>query len=194
MAVTAAGSGTKTPAIGTFTVTIASPAVFTKNGHQLSAGDKVVFATTGALPTGLTAGTTYFVIATGLTSNDFEVAATEGGAAINTSGGQSGTHSIKSAEHTLLDIAAAGVYTLHVDSVNMADLDTMDLRVYQMILTGGTRRGALVQSFFDLQATDDLIKLFDPIANELTDAGALRFTLTQRSGTARAFPWKVLSY
>lgn len=194
MAVTAAGSGTKTPAIGTVTVTIATPAVFTKSGHGLTAGDKVQFSTTGALPTGLTAGTTYFVIAAGLTSNDFEVSATEGGSAINTSGAQSGTHSISLHEAILLDIAAAGVYTLHVDAVNMADLDIMDMRVYQMILTGGTRRAALFQSYFDAQPTDDLIKIFDPIANELTDSGALRFTLTQRRGTAHAFAWKVLSY
>jgi len=51
-----------------------------------------VFTTTGALPTGITAGTTYYVIAAGLTANAFEVSATRGGSAVNTSGSQSGTH------------------------------------------------------------------------------------------------------
>jgi hypothetical protein len=74
------------------TMTIASPAVVTWTAHTLVAGDAVVFNTTGALPTGITAGTTYFVIAAGLTANAFQFSATPGGAAVNTSGTQSGAH------------------------------------------------------------------------------------------------------
>jgi microcystin-dependent protein len=74
------------------TLTIASPCVVTWNSHGLKAGDPVVFRTTGALPTGITAGTTYYVIATSLTSNTFRFSATRGGSAVNTSGSQSGTH------------------------------------------------------------------------------------------------------
>lgn len=80
--------------IGTFTVTIASPAVFTSNSHGLTANDTVQFTTTGLLPTGISVSTTYYVIATGLTANTFEIAATLGGTAINTSGSQSGTHTL----------------------------------------------------------------------------------------------------
>lgn len=79
---------------GIFAVTIASPGVFTKTEHGLQAGDTVTFSTTGSLPTGLTAGTTYFVISTGLTANAFRVSATLNGSAINTSGTQSGIHSL----------------------------------------------------------------------------------------------------
>lgn len=71
----------------------ASPAVFTLTAHGLVAGDGITLATTGALPTGLTVGTTYYVIATGLTANAFRVSLTPGGAAINTSSAGSGTHS-----------------------------------------------------------------------------------------------------
>jgi microcystin-dependent protein len=80
------------PPLGTFTVTIASPAVFTLASHGLAAGDAVYFTTTGALPTGLSANTIYFVISAGLTTNAFEVSAARGGSAINTTGSQSGTH------------------------------------------------------------------------------------------------------
>lgn len=76
----------------TATMTIASPCVVSFTSHGFVAGDKVSFVTTGALPTGLTAGTEYFVIAGGLTTNAFEVSATYAGSAINTSGSQSGTH------------------------------------------------------------------------------------------------------
>lgn len=82
------------PNKGTFTVTIASPGVFTLASHGLNAGDAVYFTTTGALPTGIVANTIYYVIAAGLTANDFRVALTRGGSAINTSGGQSGVHTL----------------------------------------------------------------------------------------------------
>ncbi len=80
----------------TVTMTIASPGVVTWGvagaGHGLVAGSPFKFSTTGALPTGVTAGTQYYVISTGLTETTFQFAATNGGAAINTTGSQSGVH------------------------------------------------------------------------------------------------------
>lgn len=78
------------------TVTIASPAVWTKAAHGLSNSDPVVLSTTGALPTGFTAGTTYYVVAS--TTNTFQLSATVGGTAINSSGTQSGTHTVTPAQ------------------------------------------------------------------------------------------------
>ena len=80
--------------IGNPTISIASPAVITLTSHGMTAGDEVKFTTTGALPTGLTVGTTYYVISTGLTTNTFEVSLSLNGTAINTSGTQSGTHTL----------------------------------------------------------------------------------------------------
>jgi len=97
-------------------------------------------------------------------------------------------------EHTLADVAAAGTYTLHVDSNPMAAGDIVELRIYQIVLTGGTRRVAYYQLYSDAQVADDQIKISVPISNELTDAGSLRFTLKQTAGTGRSFPWKVLKY
>ena len=45
--------------VGTFTVTLASPGVFTLTGHGLNTGDDIYLTTTSALPTGLTANTIY---------------------------------------------------------------------------------------------------------------------------------------
>lgn len=81
----------------TATITIASPGVVTWNAHGLSNGDVVKFTTTGALPTGLIAGTTYF--ARNVAANTLELSATETGSSINTSGTQSGTHTAIHAPH-----------------------------------------------------------------------------------------------
>jgi hypothetical protein len=91
-------------------------------------------------------------------------------------------------------VAVAGTFTFHVDAVNMAAGDVLELRIYQMVLTGGTRRVAYFQLYYGAQSVNDLIKISVPISNELTDSGALRFTLKQTVGTGRAFPWKVLKY
>ena len=76
---------------GTVTVTISAPCVITIS-VPLSTGTPIKLATTGALPTGLTAGTTYYLEnVEGLTAN---LSATPGGAPITTTGSQSGVHSI----------------------------------------------------------------------------------------------------
>lgn len=81
----------------TVTITIASPGVLTWNSHPLVNGDKIMLSTTGALPTGLSAGVVYFVV--GVTTNTFKLALTYGGADINTSGSQSGTHTATCVTH-----------------------------------------------------------------------------------------------
>jgi hypothetical protein len=58
----------------------------------------------------------------------------------------------------------------------MAAADVLELRVYQIVLTGGTRRVAYFARYQDDQPDDDVIKISVPISNELTDAGSLRFT------------------
>lgn len=76
----------------TVTATIAAPGVFT--GPTLAAGTPVKFSTTGTLPTGIVAGTQYYVV--NPSTNTFSVAATPGGAAITTSGSQTGVHTVTS--------------------------------------------------------------------------------------------------
>lgn len=75
----------------TVTISNASPAVVSWALHGLTENVAVVFTTTGTLPTGLTAGTTYYV-KTILDNGTFTVSATKGGTVINTTGAGSGTH------------------------------------------------------------------------------------------------------
>jgi hypothetical protein len=89
----------------------------------------------------------------------------------------------------------AGTFTLHIDTNAMVAGDILELRVYQMVLTGGTTRVAYYARFEGAQPASDLIKISVPISNDLTDTNALRFSLTQSgTGTDKAFPWKVLLY
>lgn len=74
----------------TVTITIAAPGVVTWTGHGLAVNDTIRFTTTGALPTGLAINTTFFVKEV-LSANTFTVSTSAGGAAVTTSGTQSGT-------------------------------------------------------------------------------------------------------
>lgn len=74
----------------TVTISIAAPGVVTWTAHGLSVNDTIRFTTTGALPTGLAINTTYYV-KTVLSANTFTVSTSAGGAAVTTSGTQSGT-------------------------------------------------------------------------------------------------------
>src|SRR3972149_3827960 len=76
----------------TVTMTIAAPCEVSQVAHGYAANAPVKFATTGALPTGLVAGTTYYVKSP--VADTFNVSATAGGAAITTTGTQSGVHTI----------------------------------------------------------------------------------------------------
>jgi hypothetical protein len=102
-----------------FTVTIATPAVFTL-GYSLTNGTAVTLTTTGWLPTGLVPGTVYYVInASGTTCN---LAATYNGTAINTTGTQSGAHSVATRGYPLASIGGAEAYVpLYQNTFTVSD-------------------------------------------------------------------------
>ena len=89
-------AGTTVASQATVTITIASPAVITWANHGLTEDDVVNFTTTGALPTGITSGTDYYVLP--VNANEFQICLAsggKGGTAVNTSGTQSGIHTGK---------------------------------------------------------------------------------------------------
>jgi len=79
---------------GTCTIAISTPAVITLTNHGLTTGQKVYFTTTGALPTGLTANTTYWVNVLNITTFNLATSYANliAGIYIATSGTQSGVH------------------------------------------------------------------------------------------------------
>lgn len=73
------------------TITIADPGVITWTGHGFQAGQPVMFSTdAGTLPGGIAEGVVYYVVADGLTTDGFSVAATAGGDPIETTGSADG--------------------------------------------------------------------------------------------------------
>lgn len=78
----------------TVTVTIAAPGVMTWTAHGMVSGQRIQLTTTGALPTGLTASTTYWI--TVIDANTFNLSTSLANAQaatfITTTGSQSGVH------------------------------------------------------------------------------------------------------
>lgn len=90
------------------TVTIASPAVVTLTSHGMNVGDPFYWSTTGTLPTGITAGQWYFVTAV-LSADTFRFSTIPGGSDVNTSGTQSGTHTVYLNQPLALGVPSPGV-------------------------------------------------------------------------------------
>ena len=90
--------GVGTLGTSTATVTYSGTAnILSLNNHGLNVGDPVTFTTTSALPTGLSTGTVYYVIATNLGTNQFSVSATFNGALQGITAAGTGTHTVNSA-------------------------------------------------------------------------------------------------
>lgn len=77
----------------TCTVTIATPAVFTATAHGFINTNQVMLTTTGALPTGFVEDSIYFIVSAA--TDTFRLSLTSGGSAINSTGTQSGVHTVR---------------------------------------------------------------------------------------------------
>ncbi len=97
-------------------------------------------------------------------------------------------------EHTLADTSAAGTYVLSVDTSVMLAGDVLELRMYEMVLTSGTRRVVYYARYDGAQPTDDMIKVSAPVSTSLSDSGAVRATLNQTKGTTRTYPWNLKKF
>lgn len=154
------------------TLTIASPCVVSWANHGLANGTEVLIETTGALPTGLTAGTIYFVVSAG--TNDFRLATTAGGAPINTSGSQSGVHTLFSRPNKNKAPSLNPSFWLEVGPTNR-------FRMFDQSVTSQTENaesieveitpGALVNSvaLLNLSATSVTVTMTDPVDGEVYD-------------------------
>jgi hypothetical protein len=123
----------------TVTISIASPGVITWTANGLSNNQAITVATTGALPTGLTAGTVYFVVAAA--TNTFQVSATVGGAPITTSGSQSGVHTATFCDSSYQNYCRASYLALSPALTNQEAANSILARWLQLTNTAAVWSG-----------------------------------------------------
>jgi len=109
----------------TVSISNANPAVITWAAHGMSIGDAVYFTTDGALPTGLTANTKYYILTAGFAAGEFEVSTNPEGIAIATSDAGSGTQT--GHDSSRICFTTSGEYLVAVSAI--ADSDTTNKKM-----------------------------------------------------------------
>lgn len=109
-----------TTASPTVTFSSGTPGKVNRAGHGLAANTVVSFTTSGTLPSGIAANTSYFVRNPG--TNDFEISLTSGGTSINLTNTGSGTHKVIYAVaggngNTVIGRAAGAIMTTGANNV-----------------------------------------------------------------------------
>ncbi len=100
----------------------------------------------------------------------------------------SGNYTASGSEDTLASgTSAPGVFQLRINTVNMADGDILELRVYTKANAGDTEGQAYYASMANAQ--NDVLKISLPVAT----AEDIRFTVKQIAGTNRTYQWSVLN-
>jgi hypothetical protein len=123
------------------TISIATPCVVTMD-NDFAAGRPIKLDSTGALPTGITAGATVYVSATGLSASGFQISATPGGASINTTGSQSGAHFVSTVGALPDGVEAGTTYYVRADGLTPDAFEISESPGGDAIDTSGTVDGA----------------------------------------------------
>lgn len=131
--------------LGVVTITIAAPGVVTLTAHGLATGDSLYLTTTGALPTGLTANTRYWVVK--VNADTFSLATSLAnalaGTKITTSGTQSGVHTAVQNSYGVGD----GSTTFHLPNLKgvvPVGKNQSDTEFAGLGQTGGTKTHTLI--------------------------------------------------
>jgi hypothetical protein len=136
----------------TVTMTIANPGVISWTAHGLPDDTPIVFTTTGALPTGIVAGTRYFI--RDAATNTFRVCAKVGGPAIITTGSQSGTHTATAQIHKVYESLQASNTGNYPPSSDTWWLDCGSTNRWKMFDTSVTSQSSAADSLeVSLEAT-----------------------------------------
>ena len=99
----------------------------------------------------------------------------------------SGTQTaVVSTEHTLHTETGNKTCVLVVDLANLANGDTVELRIYTKAKSGGTERLAYMRSYQNAQS--ELVVYSIPVPADVS----FKATLKQTAGTGRNFDWSVL--
>lgn len=96
-----------------------------------------------------------------------------------------GTLAATGAEDTLDTITDPGNYVLKVDANAMQTGDAITIRIYTRVLSGGTDRVEIEETFVGAQS--------DPILTSIPveSPHQLQATIEQIAGTNRSYPWSI---
>jgi hypothetical protein len=140
----------------TATVSYSTTNILSLTGHGLNVGDAVQFTTTTTLPTGLAAGTTYYVIATNLGANQFSVSTSFNGSITSITAAGSGTHTVHSVSNRFAatlavdnDGRSATSHDLYLVNSATCQIVKYNMRAALTVgaLTGGPASGTSVSAF-----------------------------------------------
>lgn len=101
---------------------------------------------------------------------------------INTEGSQTAT---VTTEHTLATVTTVGTFVLVVDTANLANGDTLELRIKTKLTSGDTSQLAYFATYVNAQT--DLNKYSIPVPSPIEFVA----TLKQTVGTGRVFIWAI---
>lgn len=150
----------------TVVLTIASPCVVTGT-VALANGTAVILQTTGRLPTGLLVGTTYYVVNTSGTT--YNLAATPGGPAINTTGTQTGNHAISNRGINLAQLNGANSVPIVQDLIFVSDTSRF------VFAFGANDYGSIIQNKMLIRWSDQE-SLTDWLPSATNQAGSILFS------------------
>lgn len=147
-------------------ITIGSPTTFFSSQHLLEVDDEIQILTDGSLPTGLSTGTKYFVVNI-INDNEFELSTTQGGASINTSGTQSGTHTFQPFDITTFE----NVHIVISDNANQS-LDQTKV----FLLRGNTYYTVPSADIANVNGDNNYFEIVQDTANLWVEGGSFKFT------------------
>lgn len=100
----------------------------------------------------------------------------------NSNGSQTAT---VTTEHTLATITTSGTFVLAIDANAMALGDELVVKVKSKVRSVGTTRLAYSATYVNNQSIPVIFTIPVVSTNEVV------FTITQETGTGRAFPWEI---
>jgi hypothetical protein len=178
---TSAATDAGRPILTITAATTATPIVATTATHSLTAGDNVSVARVPLAADPVLNIVGYFQNITVPSGTTVGLTGSVG------SGTYAGSTASLSKEVTLATDTTNKTYVLVVDASAMAIGDVLELRIFTKVLTGGAEQLAYSVAYWGAQSED--IKYSPPVPADIS----CRVTLTQPAGTARAYPWKLLS-
>lgn len=178
--------------VGTVTIPIGTTPTITRSNHGLSSGTRVYLTTTGTLPGGLEPDKNYYV--TQSTTNTFKLSKSKGGPTLNTSGSQSGTHTILRSEiaDTEVLVTYSGMKVSTLTSLLSSYQSTVNIRqsTYNG-LPSGSKTGSATQKR-QARAKANALALLQK-ARQARDRIQLQLTAAINADAA-GITWRVLPY